>query len=143
VPESRIQEIGETVRAVLNAETAVEELFRRHRTLSRVPSRETVMELPIRVTIDDETSDRCTVISVFAHDQPGLLYTITKTLYQLGLSIELAKIATHFDQVADVFYVTHNDGRKITSESHQKAISKRLLDELTAFEESTHREFVS
>jgi [protein-PII] uridylyltransferase len=143
VPDSRIHEIGETVRAVLKAEIAVEELFRRHKTLSRVPARETVMELPVRVTIDDDTSDRCTVISVFAHDQPGLLYTITRTLYQLGLSIELAKIATHFDQVADVFYVTDNDGRKIASESHQKAISTRLMNELAAFEESTHREFVS
>jgi [protein-PII] uridylyltransferase len=143
VPEARITDIRETVQAVLNGETTVEELFRRHKTLSRVPSRETVMELPIRVTIDDDTSDRCTVISVFAHDQPGLLYTITKTLYQLGLSIELAKIATHFDQVADVLYVTDNDGRKIASESHQQAISKRLMDKLTAFEESTHREFVS
>ena len=31
----------------------------------------------------------------------------------------------------------------VVSESHQQAISKRLMDELTAFEESTHREFVS
>ena len=143
VPRSRIDEVSETVRAVLKAEVSVEKIFRRHKTLSRVPSRETVMQLPLRVTIDDDTSDRCTVISVFAHDQPGLLYTITRTLYQLGLSIELAKIATHFDQVADVFYVTDNDGRKIASESHQNAISSRLMDELTTFEESTHREFVS
>lgn len=143
VPKSRIEEIGETVRAALKAETSIEELFRRHKTRSRIPSRKTVMELPIRVSIDDDTSDRATVISVFAHDQPGLLFTITRTLYQLGLSIELAKIATHFDQVADVFYVTDRDGRKISSESHQKAISKRMMDELAAFEESTHRRFVS
>jgi len=143
VPASRVDEIRKTVTDVLNGEVEVAALFRRHKTLTSTLSREPAMQLPLRVTIDNDTSDRCTVISIFAHDQPGLLYIITRTLHQLSLSIELAKVSTHFDQVADVFYVTDNDGRKISSESHQQSISRRLLEELKAFEQSTHREFVS
>lgn len=143
VPRSRTKAVADAIRDVLTGGDTVEELFRRHKRFSCGQSTEAVMELPTRVEVDDHTSDRCTVISVFVHDQPGLLYTISRTLFQLGLSIELAKISTHFDQVADVFYVTDNDGRKIRSESDQDAIRIRLEQELAAFEASTHREFVS
>jgi len=143
IPQSRVDEIRTAVTDVLNDRVEVPALFRRHKTLAAPPSRETAMQLPLRVTIDDETSDRCTVISVFAHDQPGLLYMITRTLHQLRLSFELAKVSTHFDQVADVFYVTNEDGNKINNEAHQQTISRTLLEELTAFEQSTHREFIS
>ena len=47
----------------------------------------------------------------------GLLYTITRTLFELELSVSVAKIGTYLDQVVDVFYVTDQDGRKITDEA--------------------------
>ena len=65
-----------------------------------------VSDLPLRVVVDNESSDRYTVIDVFAHDRPGLLYAITRALYELNLSVALSKIATHFDQVLDVFFGT-------------------------------------
>ena len=34
------------------------------------------------------------------HDsRPGLLYTLSRKIFELGLSVELAKISTHLDQV--------------------------------------------
>lgn len=141
VPAGRIEEVGESIRSVLTRQISVENLFRRHRRYSSRPASESVMKLPTRVEIDNDTSDRCTVVSVFAHDQTGLLYTITRTLFQLGLSIELAKIATHFDQVADVFYVTDNSGRKIDDEARRDEIRQRMMDELIRFQESRHRDF--
>jgi len=143
VPAGRIEEVGESIRSVLTRQITVENLFRRHRRYSSRPVSESVMKLPTRVEIDNDTSDRCTVVSVFAHDQTGLLYTITRTLFQLGLSIELAKIATHFDQVADVFYVTDNSGRKIDDEARRDEIRQRMMDELVRFQESRHRDFES
>ena len=142
VPPHRIEEVSRSIHEVLNGNLTVEELFCRHKRFTPAGTQGIVADLPLRVEVDDETSDRCTVISVFAHDQPGLLYTITRTLYQLGLSIELAKIATHFDQVADIFYVTDNDGRSIESAEQQRAIQNRLMSELEAFEASNHRAFV-
>ncbi len=81
-------------------------------------------------------------MSVFAHDQPGLLYTISRRLFELGLSIELARIATHFDQVVDVFYVTDNDGNKLPAE-RRAAVRDSLYEALRVFESETHVEFVS
>jgi [protein-PII] uridylyltransferase len=118
-------------------------LFQRHRRYVTEDAEAPTMGLPTRVEVDTDTSDKATVVLVFAHDRPGLLYTISRTLFKLNLSIDLARIATHFDQVVDVFYVTDNDGRKITSEEQCQAIRDRMLEELEKFELSTHRDFVS
>src|SRR5207244_2408015 len=67
-----------------------------------------------QVQIDNDTSDRFTILDVFAHDRQGLLYVIAHTIFELGLSVSLAKIATSLDQVLDVFYVTDASGGKVT-----------------------------
>jgi len=142
VPEFRIREVCESIADVLHRRVTVPELFRRHSRFAADPPVERVMDQPIRVDISSETSDRSTVVSVFAIDRPGLLYTIARTLFQLGLSIEQARIATHLDQVADIIYVTDQEGRQIESELGQAEIRNHLLEVLTEFERTTHRDFV-
>ena len=66
----------------------------------------------IRVNTDNSTSDRYTIIDVFAYDRTGLLYAVTRTLFELGCSVWRAKISTYLDQVLDVFYVTDQDERQ-------------------------------
>ena len=91
--------------------------------------------LPIQVKIDNSTSERFTIIDVFAADCTGLLYTITRTLYEMGLSVSLAKIATYLDQVVDVFYVADRDtDQKIADEERLLAIRDRLLGEISSLE---------
>ena len=90
----------------------------------------------MRVVIDNESSDRYSVIDVFAHDRPGLLYAITRTLYELNLSVILAKIATHFDQVLDVFFVTEADQQKISDIERLKFVRELLTEKLTDFEKT-------
>jgi [protein-PII] uridylyltransferase len=65
------------------------------------------------VKVDNETSDFFTLIEVFAEDRIGLLHQITRTLFNLGLDIRIAKIATKKGRVADVFYVKDLAGEKI------------------------------
>ncbi|MFV2069321.1 MAG: [protein-PII] uridylyltransferase [Pirellulales bacterium] len=79
------------------------------------------------VHVDKETSDRYTIVDVFATDRVGLLYTIAKTLFELELSIGVAKIGTYLDQVVDVFYVTDFQGGKIGDPDRMEAIRQRLL----------------
>jgi [protein-PII] uridylyltransferase len=69
--------------------------------------------LPNEVRIDNEMSDRCTVIEVFTIDRRGLLYWLARALHDLRLVIRFAKIGTHLDQVVDVFYVTERGGHKV------------------------------
>ena len=69
-----------------------------------------------------------TIIDIFTHDRTGLLYAITRTLFELGLSVGRAKIGTFLDQVVDVFYVTDQQDRKIRDERQLAEIRRRLLE---------------
>jgi len=82
------------------------------------------------VVVDNEASDFFTVIEVYAYDQAGLLYRITRTLFALDLDIHSARIATKVDQVVDVFYVRDLDGQKIEDDKMVKKIRRVLLQKL-------------
>ena len=85
---------------------------------------------PPEIRVDNESSDFFTVIEVFADDRIGLLYLITRTLFNLGLDIGLAKIATKGNQIADIFYVRDMGGQKVTDPGRVRAIKEALLKEL-------------
>jgi [protein-PII] uridylyltransferase len=82
---------------------------------------------PTRIHFDNTTSATHTILDIFTVDRRGLLYTIARTLFELGISIGAAKIGTYLDQVVDVFYVTDNSGRKIDDPARLDAIRSRLL----------------
>ena len=84
--------------------------------------------VPVRVLFDNESSERTTILEVFAHDSVGLLYAITKELHDARVSVRAAKIGTYLDQVVDAFHLTDLDGGKIVDserlESLRRAIEK-------------------
>ena len=76
---------------------------------------------PVRVTFDNHSSQVATIVEVFAHDAPGLLYGVSKAIFDAGLSVQSAKIGTYLDQVVDAFHVTTADGAKCTDpDCHQR-----------------------
>jgi [protein-PII] uridylyltransferase len=56
----------------------------------------------------------------------GLLYTITKTISDLGLDISFAKIATEKGAAIDTFYVQDQAGHRITEEGQLAHIRASL-----------------
>ncbi len=85
---------------------------------------------PTRVEIDNLASDFYTVVDVFTHDRPGLLYRMTRKIFELGLNIWMARISTKVDQVADAFYVQDLSGAKLEDEEMIGMITKELAEEL-------------
>ena len=83
------------------------------------------------MTINNQWSNRYTVIEVTGLDRPGLLYELTATLSKLSLNITSAHVATFGERVVDVFYVTDLLGAKIASPTREMAI-KRALSQLFA-----------
>ena len=83
--------------------------------------------LPRKVRFDNETVDRYTILSYFAYDEVGLLYRIASTLADHQVVLHFAKIDTHLDQVADVFYVSEVDGSKILDSTRRAEIRDALL----------------
>ena len=85
---------------------------------------------PAEINVDNISSDFFTLIEVFSTDKVGLLYLITKTLFDLHLDIRIAKIGNKGDQSADIFYVTDFEGQKIEDEAQITEIKNALLHQL-------------
>jgi len=87
--------------------------------------------LPPDVVVDNKSSDFFTLIEVFASDRVGLLYLITRTLFDLRLDIRIAKTGLKGDQIADVFYVRDLEGQKLEDEEQVKEIKRALIHQLS------------
>jgi [protein-PII] uridylyltransferase len=79
------------------------------------------------VTINNNWSNRYTMMEVTGLDRPGLLFELTATLSKLNLNIASAHVATFGERVVDVFYVTDLLGAKITAAMRQAAIKRALV----------------
>jgi [protein-PII] uridylyltransferase len=135
-PPARRRELSALIEQVLLGERTVESLFTRRgnpQTGCATASSSAAGPDRTQVEIDNESSDRFTIIEVFADDRQGLLYVITRTLFELGLSVSSAKISTRLDQVVDAFYVTGRSGQKLTDEARLSAIQQRLLAAIETF----------
>jgi [protein-PII] uridylyltransferase len=135
-PEDRLHEVKQSLASSLTGGAPVEPTFRRMwppgRAIMGKPLK--IVTLPTQVRLDNSTSDRYTIIDVFTHDRLGLLYCVTKTIFDLGLSVHLAKIGTHLDQVVDVFYVTDFQGNKVQDEAWLERIRTSILHALDSHE---------
>jgi [protein-PII] uridylyltransferase len=91
-----------------------------------------VISVPTIVEFDNETSETLTIIDITARDRVGLLYLITRTLYELNLDIASAKIATEGARALDTFYVSDLLRNKIVDPDRQERIRRALISALTA-----------
>ncbi len=89
-----------------------------------------MMVKPHRIEVDNESSSFFTIIEVFSYDFPGLLYSITNSIFSCRLDIRVAKIATKSDQVVDVFYVTDFLGQKADSDEQVASIRAAISEVL-------------
>lgn len=143
VPQERIDEVAAAIKTAVKKTTPVKKLFQRYMRFHDGGEAEPLSNQETRVVIDNESSKHCTVIDVFAHDRRGLLYTLTRAIYKRELSVVLAKISTHLDQVVDVFYVTDFDGEKIRDGERLKDIHRFLTETIREFEQRGHTEYIS
>lgn len=90
------------------------------------PQRSPAMGRPARIEINNRASSFFTIIEVFATDYPGLLFNITDALFRCHLDIWVAKIATHVDQVVDVFYVRDLEGQKVDNPEQLEMITDAI-----------------
>jgi [protein-PII] uridylyltransferase len=125
-PPDRLEAVKAGLTQALHMPPGTEPTFRRvwqgdHRSDAKLSTAQT------RVNVDNTSSEECTIFDIFAHDRVGLLYAVTRTLFECGLSVSRARIATHLDQVVDVFYVRDQSGQKIAEPQRLEAIRGRLL----------------
>lgn len=129
-PAERLDEVCGALVASLKGHAGEPPAFRRLWAEECGGPRPRSPRLPTQVRIDNSSSDQFTILDIFAHDRMGLLYTIARTIFQLGLSVHAARIGTYFDQVVDVFYVTDQQGFKICDSGRLAEIRRRLAEEI-------------
>jgi [protein-PII] uridylyltransferase len=124
----RVQRIAAAIDSVLSGQARLKDLLAKRRSTTRSADAFTVEP---EVILNNQLSDRFTVIEVSGRDRTGLLYDLTATLSDLNLDIASAHITTFGEKAVDVFYVTDLTGKKIASEDRTKAIRLRLEEVLS------------
>jgi [protein-PII] uridylyltransferase len=67
------------------------------------------------VTVAEGASRRFTVVEVQAADRPGLVAALARTIFEAGLTVHSAHIATYGERAVDVFYLANGRGRKLSA----------------------------
>jgi [protein-PII] uridylyltransferase len=103
-----------------------------HRLYSKLSSTygrraQMVGDVASKIIIDNESSDKYSVIEVYAADLPAQLYHITQAMTDFGLNIHKAYIATEVEQLIDVFYVLDSRGQKLLDEGFVKEVTEGIL----------------
>ncbi|MEY9381881.1 UTP:GlnB (protein PII) uridylyltransferase [Bradyrhizobium japonicum] len=124
----RATRIGEMIEQVLEGKLRLPEAVAKRAVRSK--ARPFVVEP--EVTVDNQWSDRYTVIEVSGLDRPGLLHQLTTAISKLNLNIASAHVATFGERARDVFYVTDLLGAQITAPPRQAAIKSALLHLLSS-----------
>jgi [protein-PII] uridylyltransferase len=114
------------LRGELALEPALEQKVRAYQSLQK-----RIRRRPDKIIVDNEASNFFSIVEIYTHDFPGLLYKITDTLFRCKLDVWVAKIATKVDQVVDVFYVRDFDGQKVDGPEQVAAIKKAITETLT------------
>ena len=119
----RATRIGEMIEDVLEGKLRLPEVVARRAAGRKM--RPFVVEP--EVIINNQWSDRYTVIEVSGLDRPGLLYELTTAISKLNLNIASAHVATFGERARDVFYVTDLLGAQINAPTRQAAIKSALV----------------
>ncbi len=114
------EQIGETLsgKAALKPESIVSKTLRSRRKTFKIDS---------KVLIDNELSNKFTVLEVEGLDRHGLLAELADELSNLNLDIGSAHIVTFGEKAVDTFYVTDLTGLKIVDKVRKARIRKALL----------------
>jgi len=93
----------------------------------RKSRREAAFQVMSEVVIDNESSNRATLIECVGADAHGLLRDLSQTLNQCRVNIHSAHITTYGERAVDIFYVNEQNGEKIRNGRRLSFIRKKLL----------------
>ena len=127
-PDERFETVNLALEKALSADEFQSPAFRRKWRMATDSNPSEFSAQSTKVRIDNSSSDTSTIVDVFAHDRNGLLYAISRAIFECDLSVRHAKIGTYLDQVVDVFYVTDRSNRKVTDPDRLREITQRILN---------------
>lgn len=106
---------------VLSGGMALEELMARRLKASPIAAKP-LPRVPTKVVIDNDSAREHSVVDVFTADRVGLLHRLSQTFFDLGLTVDLARITTEGHRAADAFYLRARDGRRLEGEGARRVV---------------------
>lgn len=82
------------------------------------------------IKVDNDSSDFYTIVEIQAPDRVGFLHDAVRAFSELGLSVQLAKVATYGGRAADSFYVREASGGKVYGIDRLRSIESSLRNSL-------------
>ncbi|MCK4965773.1 HD domain-containing protein, partial [bacterium] len=119
------EEVDDSLKRALMGNESIDAQVRGHRKFLKITGKKK-LTIRTKVTFNNKTSHKFTIIEIETQDRIGLLYLITRALSDLSLNIAFAKIFTEGDKALDVFYVTDEKKNKISSKRKLEKIKKTL-----------------
>lgn len=80
------------------------------------------LDFPTRTVITNEATNLHTLVEVQTPDRLGLLYDLLRALGKLKVSVVLSRIATEKGGAIDSFYVTNEEGERISDAATMEKI---------------------
>jgi [protein-PII] uridylyltransferase len=125
LPPSALARLEADLADLLDGKVDPQALLRTRRPASSLREK-AVPVAPTRVDIDDDASPSHTVVDVYTHDRPGVLYAVATALAGLGLSIDGARLGSEGSRVADAFMVSEVGGGKVQDPGRLQAIREGI-----------------
>lgn len=121
----RANRVAQAIEKALRGEIRIGEVIAKRKNEK---SGERPFQVAPEVIVENNLSNRYTLLEVSGLDRPGLLYDLTSAISRLNLNIGSAHIVTFGEKAVDVFYVTDLTGAKIVSPARQGVIRRALLE---------------
>ena len=123
--ERRAGRVINAIQRALRGETRLSEIVAAKRTAGR--ERDATFPVDPEIIIDNQASNRQTLLQVSANDRLALLYDLTVAIARLNLNIATARVVTFGEKAVDTFYVTDLTGAKILDENRQNSIRRHIM----------------
>ena len=120
-PDAHVQ-VRHMLEEVVSGRSEVAPLLR-GREQSVLQRRGTARVAPV-VHVDNEASERFTILDIIAGNVLGLLYRISRVISQHGCDVDLVLMSTEGERAIDVFHIT-KAGAKLT-EAEQRGLTSDL-----------------
>lgn len=123
--ERRAARVINAIRRALRGDVRLSEIVAAKRTAGR--ERDATFPIDPEIVIDNQASNRQTLLQVSANDRLALLYDLTVAIARLNLNIATARVVTFGEKAVDTFYVTDLTGAKILDENRQNSIRRQIM----------------
>jgi [protein-PII] uridylyltransferase len=119
----RLERLRQSIARTLSGQLEPHAVFSKRQPKKRTAAFKTSPQ----VKFDNDASASATLIEVEGGDRPGLLYDVARAIFDSGLSMSSAIVATYGERAVDVFYVRDGFGHKIGHPNRQESVRSRIV----------------